>query len=255
MKRVPSLALVAATLAFFGCVSSRYQLTKPADKSPQVALQLTAARPPAEATVVSVIVFKGPGSWKREAYWDEYVVTFVNRGSAPCIVESCELTGLAGTPMVAGVDPWELEKQSRTLADKSFGLAKDVTVQIGSGIGAISVAAGIGAAIGGGGLAAIGGAALGGVVALPMLVGGSIYRNVSSRHEVEREFERRCLKLPATLVPQQIAHGSLFFPITPGPRRLAVRCRTGDERFEVLVDLASLAHLHLQSTVPAALGP
>ncbi|MBI5691071.1 MAG: hypothetical protein HZC55_13365 [Verrucomicrobia bacterium] len=255
MKRVLSLALAAATIASSGCVSSRYKLTKDAGTSPPVAPQLTAERASAQATVRSVIVFQGQGSWKREAYWDEYIVALANRGEAPLIVESTELTGLAGTPMVSGVDPWELEKQSRTLAEKRFGLAKDVTVQIGSGLGAITVAAGIGAAIGGSGLAAIGGAALGGIVALPVLVGGSIYRNVSSRHEVEREFDRRRLKLPATLVPAQITQGSLFFPITPGPRQLVVRCRSGDERFEVLVDLATLAHLHLPSTSPTTPAP
>jgi len=144
--------------------------------------------------------------------------------------------------------PWALEKQSRSLASRNFGLALDTTVQLGSGVGAFSVGVGLGALAGGSGWAALGGAAIGGAVAIPAYIGGSIYRNITSRHAIEREFDRRRLVLPVNLVSAQTAPGSLFFRVTPGPKSLTLRYRVADEVHDLTVDLAQLAGLHLKST-------
>ena len=63
-----ALAIILVSLATSGCVTRSYKL---ADKNmaPAVALNLESAPAPAEAVVRNVIVYRGPGSWKREAYW------------------------------------------------------------------------------------------------------------------------------------------------------------------------------------------
>src|SRR6185436_17906008 len=120
MKTITPFALLAAALACTGCVSSKYKLAKPADTLPAVALNLTStpapgkadAPSPVEATLNTVLVFQGPGSWKREAYWDEYIVTLANRGPAPFNIESATLTDFQGQAVTPGDNPWDLEKQS-----------------------------------------------------------------------------------------------------------------------------------------------
>ena len=254
-RQLRSLAALFATCALAGCVSSKYRFAEAASTPPPVVLTLAAPQAPLGAMVDTVIVFQGPGSWKHNAYWDEYRLTLTNRTGSPLNVESAYLTGIARQPAAPGTEPWALEETSRTLADKSFGLAKDVTIQLGSGLGATSLAAGVGAALGGSGLAAVGGAALGVVVAVPTVVGVSLYRNISGRHEIEREFAHRRLVLPATLAPGEVAPGSLFFPITPGPQRLVLRGRADGQPVEVAIDLAPLAGLHLKTPPAAAPTP
>ena len=248
----------ATVLSFTGCVSSKYKLAKNADLRPAVAVNLAATQPPLEVLLTTVIVYQGPGSWKREAYWDEYVLTLANRGDAPLTIDSVSVTGLAAIAALPGVEPWSIEKQSRTLYDHRFGFAEEVGLQIGGGVATIAVSAAAGAGV----FTAVYGAAYGAgaygavivsAVALPAFVGGSIYANISSRHEVEREFARRRLNLPATLVGGQVAQGSLYFAITPGPRRLAVRYRVGPESRETVVDLTPLAGLHLKTNAVTSL--
>lgn len=84
-------ALAAAALAGAGCVNAKYK-SAGRDIPPPALLNLTCEQAPLVATVNSVIVLHGPGSWKRDAYWDEYVVFVANRGSTPFVVESDTLT-------------------------------------------------------------------------------------------------------------------------------------------------------------------
>jgi len=89
---------------------------------------------------------------------------------------------------------------------------------------------------------------------LPAFIGGTIYTNISSRHSIEREFARRRLVLPVVLVPGQLVQGSLFFRISPGPKRLTLKCRIDDEPRDVVIDLAPISGLHLKSP-PAGGAP
>ena len=98
-----------------GCVATKYKLAK--KDTPPVQL-LGIAFPPAaplQATLASLVTYGGPGSWKREALWDEYVVELVNHGDRPLTIDSATLLDSKGTPYAAGSDPWELEKQSKKL--------------------------------------------------------------------------------------------------------------------------------------------
>jgi hypothetical protein len=42
------------------------------------------------------------------------------------------------------------------------------------------------------------------------------------------------------------AQGSLFFPITPGPKRLILQCQEGEEEHDVEFDLSPLKSLHMK---------
>ena len=112
-----------------------------------------------------------------------------------------------------------------------------------------------------GGVAVLGAMSASSQLGVAMVVGGtvmfaaatvvvpvwSVVANVNSRHDIEAEYRRRRLALPVFLVPGQVAQGSFFFRISPGPQRLVLRGRTGDQPCEAIIDLAPLATLHLKT--------
>ena len=240
--------LVAVSLLLSGCVTStKYKMAKDNTPPPQP-LGWTVAASPAELTLATVIVFKGPGSWKREARWDEYVVRITNRGDKPLTIDSATLVDVLGQPQLPGYDPWQLEKLSRTNWEK-YG---KTGLKLFAGAGAVALYVGASYAAATSSLMAGPGAAAGGAAALTVIpliavidIGVVAIMNHNNKVAVQTEFARRRLKLPLTISPGSNAEGSLFFPMTPGPQRLVVKGRSGDTPFELVLDLKPLAGLHL----------
>ncbi|MFI5338161.1 MAG: hypothetical protein ACHQ5A_15340, partial [Opitutales bacterium] len=257
LRRLAPLAAACLLTCLAGCQSARYQLSAPGKAGLPPSLHLGGEADGWAATVESVIVIHGPGAWKRNAYWDEYVLTLQNLGPTELTLEAAHLEGRRGNLVPCGHDPWALERASRSAAERNYELGRDVVVQLGAGTtvvagSAVGVAA-TAALLGVDGWAALGAGMTAGVVAAPAFIGGSIYRNVSGRHEVEREFARRDLALPRVLAPGQRVQASLFFPITPGPQRLRLAAQAAGRPVELQVDLAALGQLHLQA--PASARP
>jgi outer membrane murein-binding lipoprotein Lpp len=250
-------AVVTAALTLTGCVSSKYKLAKSTTTTNPVALNLAATTPEVAATVQTVIAYKGPGSWKNEAYWDEYVLTLANRTDQPVIVSAVTLENGRSPAIAPGADPWELEKASRTALARNFDLAKNTAVQIGGGVATVTAGVIAGSLISPAGWIVPAGAGPGFLVALPIAIGGTIYRNVSSRHEIEAEFNRRRLVLPLSLAPGQTIQGSLYYPITPAPSSLTLRHTSHHGERDLSLKLAPLAGLHLKpsSTVASTTSP
>src|SRR5208283_1544404 len=119
-SRHAASAIASALCAAFltgGCVSSRYLEAKKDTPPPQL-LNMPFAPSRLEAALNTVITYNGPGSWKRDAFWDEYVVTLHNPGGQILTITAVELTDLSGTARTAGDKPWKLEKESKTLEEK-----------------------------------------------------------------------------------------------------------------------------------------
>ncbi len=237
----PLLALLLA-----GCVSARYQ-SAPKNNRPAVPLEFAATTATTSLTLHTVIIYRGPGSWKRDAYWDEYVVLLANPGDTPLTVEAAVLTDFQDTAVPSGLSPWLLEKESRTF-EARLASSLGTTLKIGGGLMVASLPA-AGVLMAGMSGAAISGAAVTVTSALlPLYLVGTVYRNVSNRHRIEAEFNRRRLPLPLTLAPGETVAGSVFFRISPGPKKLAFTGRTGDgETLTLSLGLAPLAGLHLQA--------
>jgi hypothetical protein len=216
-------------------------------------LNVTFAPAPLAATLNTVITYDGPGSWKREAFWDEYVVTLHNPGSQPLTVPVVELADYAGTGRSAGSNPWALEKESKTLEQKfkNAGVAfvrytAPGVLILGAGAAAIT-SAGIFTA-------AASTAAAATVIALPVYYIGVLTINHHNKVAMEKEFNRRRLVLPLTLAPAETRTGSFFFPMIPSPRSLGLRWASGPETGEAVLPLEFLRGLHT-SPAPAASLP
>lgn len=252
-KRVAhALVLGAAVLLVSGCVSSKKYRLAHKDTPPARPLGWTTAAEPVELTLVSVVVFKGPGSWKREARWDEYEVRIANRSAGAVTIEEAVLYDVIDQGQLPGTDPWALEKLSRTNWDK-YGKT-GLKVMAGAGAVALYGAAVVGSATG---ALLSGGAVAGGATALnvvPVLAIANVavvaVINSNNKKKVRDEFDRRRLSLPLTVAAGESRQGSFFFPMTPGPQMLCLRGQNGAQSVELVIDLKPLGGLHLKPATP-----
>lgn len=233
-----------------GCASAKYQLT--AEAKPPVAINVAKAQPPVEALLHAVIIQRGPGSWKREAFWDEYVLSLANRGATPLTVESATVIDFLGLAVAPSEDPWAVESVSHQWLKEAE--AKDIGRSIALGAASVASAYAVMAGtIGAASAELYGPSVVAGLtlwalpLTLPVYAMAGTAANLSGKEKVEREFSRRRLVLPASIAPGQLAQGSLFFRIAPGPQRLVLRCSTNGQLHVVVLDLAAaLAGLHLK---------
>jgi len=239
------LAALAISFALCGCVTSgQYRMAR--EGGPRATpLALAASAGPLEISVRAMVPPHGPGSWKFDARWDEYVVQLANRGGVPVSVQSVELVDGHDHAWMAGSDPWELEAPTRTWWERSgrrtfqyIGGAADLSLAIDLATASCSAS----------GFAAISCVGLNEVHLLAIvpaagLIELSVIAIIDARNKerIEFEFRRRKIPLPLVIAPDGTRGGSLFFPITPEPRRLVVRGRAGEVPVEVALELGGLA--------------
>jgi hypothetical protein len=234
---------VAALYVVSACVSSKYKF---AGKEIPPARSLSAQFPPAplDANLVNVITDGGPGSWKREAFWDEYVVALHNPGDQPLEVSSATLVDFAGSPRSAGNDPWALERESKTL-ERKYRDAGIAFARIAAPRVLVTTAEPVAVASAGIGTAGAAAAATATAVALPVY--GLATWGVNRHHKaaITVEFNRRRLRLPLSLAPGETRTGSLFFPMVPNPRSLDLNGSTGSGTTDAVLALDFLRGLHV----------
>jgi hypothetical protein len=228
-----------------GCVSPKY---KRADKGMPPAKALDVKFPPAllEALLYTEISDGAPGSWKREAFWDEYVVTIHNAGNQALEITSATLTDYADAPQLAGDNPWALEKDSKTLAKRyqdagiAFARMAAPRVIVGAAEPGVVASAGVGSA----GAAA---AATITAVALPVY-GATVFGiNMHNKKDIHKEFDRRRLPLPLTLAPDETRTGSFFFPTIPNPHALTLHWSGSPGDGDTALRLDFLEGLHVKA--------
>lgn len=254
---VASAAIIATILSCeSGCVATKYKLAK---KGTPPVQPLNIPFPPAlplVATLASLISYGGPGSWKRAALWDEYVVTLENRGGQSLSIDSAALADSAGTQYASGTDPWALEKQSKTLEKqyKDHGeaflrTAGPGVLVVGGGAAAASATAGGAAFIS----PALAGAAVAAVVVLPVYYLTVVGVNHHNKKAVTAEFKRRRLLLPLTIAPAETRTGSLFFPTVRSPGSLTLQWSDegGSAVAELPLEFLHALHVPMAPAIPA----
>ena len=97
-SRLAGFVLMGAVFCLMtGCLSPRYKHTS-SKTPPAVMLNVRFPPSPLETNLNTLIIPGGPGSWKKEAFWDEYVVTFHNSGDHPFQIAAVELVALPVLP-------------------------------------------------------------------------------------------------------------------------------------------------------------
>ena len=245
------LALLALVVLQAGCASTSAQWHYSPPKAPaaEVAVDLSTAPlqpgappPPLVAMLHKVVILQRAGPLGINSYWDEYVLSVANHGEQPMTVESTVLSDQHGQPVNPGDNPWTLANAHKSWFEQTDSHGVTSAGKIGVG----SVAAGaLAPAVGGLYLTPAGYAVCAAIVA-PTYAVCAIRFNTIGRKRVEAEFNQHRLVLPRTIPPGRVAEGSLFFPVTPGPQQLALRCRVADRTTDLTLPLTPLAQLHLK---------
>jgi hypothetical protein len=240
--------MVAAVLCCQGgCVATKYKLAKKNTPPVQVLTIAFPSSAPLQPTLAAVIIYGGPGSWKREALWDEYVLTLQNSGEQAVTVDSTTLMDSDGMDVAACVDPWALEKRSKAL-EKQYR-SNGLTFVRTAGPAVLIVGAGAAAAAATTASvfvsAAAAGAALAGVVVLPLYYVSVWGINHHNKKAVMAEFTRRRLPLHLTLTPGETRTGSVFFPMVREPQSLDLHWSSETGTGEAILQLDFLHGLHV----------
>jgi hypothetical protein len=238
-----SLLFAGGLCLVTACVSSKYQR---AVKSTPPIQPLNVKFPTStlDTSLYSEISDGGPGSWKREAFWDEYVLVMHNDGDQALDISSATLMDYAGEVRPAGSDPWALERESKTLEkrykDAGIGFSRMAAPRVIAGAAEPTVVASAGIGTAGAATAATVTAVL-----LPVY-GLTVFGiNMHNKAAIKKEFDRRRMQLPLTLGPGETRAGSFFFPMVPNPRSLAVRWTGGAGDDQTTLELPFLQGLHV----------
>ena len=261
----PVLSLrYAATFLISACILTGCGGTKVL-KEPQP-MQITqplaeAASPQVTATLDWVIVRDGPGTWAKNADWDEYLLTVNNDSGQPITITSLVVVDSLDAQAVPQPGRKQLVKSSKKTARRYQ--ESGVKVKAGRGAGTMLVAGAAVTAVGVGATAAVGygaamsgaaagtaGAAAGGLLLLgPALAVGGIVRGVNNS-KVNTQIEQRQTTLPVEIPASEDTHLDVFFPLAPSPQRveLAYTDATG-EHILVIDTRDALDGLHIDSEI------
>ena len=202
------------------------------------------------ATLDWVIVRDGPGTWAKNADWDEYLISVRNDSAGPLSVSAITVTDSSGHQHGTVPSRKKLVKASKATAKRYKGEGIKVKAGVGggamlaTGLVSANVAMGAGAAAAYGSTAAAG-AAAGALVLAPVLVVGGVVKGVNNS-KVNNEIERRQTSLPLQIEPGAARSFDLFFPIAPSPGEVRITYSDSTGEHTVVVDTRSaLDGLHL----------
>ena len=255
---LPLLGLALASLLLSACAGGSKLLREPVPLVIEAPL-VSGGDAQLSASLDWVIIPGGPGTWAKNAYWDEYLLTVESEVPWPLAI-----TGVAVVDGLRAAQPAMNERKQLVAATKDaqkrFRKA-GYDPQVGAGVDGLmaagAIAGGYGAFAGAQLAAALAplGVSSGAATAMaasgavvvggPVLAVGGIVRSVNN-HRVNDEILARQAALPLTLEPGTPTVLHVFVPITPGPRRVDVQYRIGALTKTVTLDVADdLGGLHL----------
>lgn len=214
-----------------------------------------------EATLDWVIVRDGPGTWARNADWDEYLLRVSNRSDQPIKVTQLTVVDSLDTRIESQSGRKQLVKSSKKTARRYKESGVKVKAGRGAGTmlvaGAAVTAVGIGAAsavayggmLGGAATAGGAGAAVGGLLLLgPALAVGGIVRGVNNS-KVNNQIELRQTKLPLEVPAGEELGLNVFFPISPSPKIVELIYIDATGKHSLVIDTSTaLNGLHIEAS-------
>lgn len=211
------------------------------------------------ATLDWVIVRGGPGTWARNADWDEYLMRVDNLSDRPVQITRITVVDSLETP----IEPQQARKKLVKGSKQTARRYKDsgLKVKAGRGAGTMLVA---GAAVTAVGVASAGaivatsamsgvaagaggaGAAVGGLLLLgPALAVGGVVRGINNS-AVNTQIEKRQTAFPLDVSGGEELTLDVFFPLAPSPQSIQLTYMYGEDEHSVVVDTRSaLDGLHI----------
>ena len=260
--------LIACAVVLAGCSAGQKLLKEPIPVTREAPL-VVGQNEHLAVSLDWIVVPGGPGSWAKNARWDQYQVSIQRLVAEPVTVSAVRVVDSMDVPIAPLGDRKALvaatkatgKRYERAGFDVQPGAGLDPVLSVGTGAAAVGAASGaaFGSALGGLGAsgAAIGAGAAAGaiVVGAPILAVGGIMR--ASRHEkVNAVIVARAIALPAEVPQDAPVRFDLFMPITPGPQLLQFEYQLGAETRTLTLSLDDvLGHLHLVAPDEPGSGP
>ena len=254
-RRAPVISFV---LLLAGCAGTNVldEPTLPPDRNP-----LAVARDRATtATLDWVIVRDGPGTWAKNADWDQYLLRLENRSTTDLRITEVYVEDSMGTKVFPGRDRKGLIAGSKQALDRYQDA--DIKVKAGTGT-AVMAATVMGTTLVGGSVVGVGlaytsfasllgistsfGAAVTAAGAGLVLVGPAmVIRNRRNQRKVDARIQDIRSRLPFPVEAGMVKRAALFFPISPSPRHIVISYRQGESTQTLRLETReSLAGLHL----------
>jgi hypothetical protein len=249
--------LVVAGILLAGCGGTKV-LKQPMPLQATQSL-VTASDRQLVATLDWVIVRDGPGTWARNADWDQYLLRVRNESRNPVTIDSVHVVDALDFRIDPETERKRLVKASKKTAKRYRGNGVRVKAGAGTGTmlatGAAVTAVGVGVAYGAASAAVMSGgtAAAGGAVAAasaltligPALVVGGVVRGVNNS-KVNGEIELQQTNFPFEAAPGTERSVTVFFPLAPSPRQVVLTYTDATGTHELALETtAALDGLHL----------
>lgn len=228
-KRLFAIGITLSLVSLFGCGGTKVlkesqpmQITQPLG---------VASDQQNTATLDWVIIRDGPGTWAKNADWDEYLLRVSNQSDRPITVTRIIVVDSLDTQITPEPGRKQLVKSSKKTARRYK--ESGIKVKAGRGAGTMLVAGAAVTAVGVGAATAAGygavmtgtaagtaGAAAGGLLLLgPALAVGGIVRGVNNS-KVNKQIELRQTTLPVEIPANEEIGLDVFFPIAPSPKQV-----------------------------------
>ena len=250
--------MISFVLLLAGCAGTKVldAPTLPPDRNP-----LAVARDRATtATLDWVIVRDGPGTWAKNADWDQYLLRLENRSTTDLRITEVYVEDSMGTKVFPGRDRKGLIAGSKQALDRYQDA--DIKVKAGTGT-AVMAATVMGTTLVGGSVVGVGlaytsfasllgistsfGAAVTAAGAGLVLVGPAmVIRNRRNQRKVDARIQDIRSRIPFPVEAGMVTRAALFFPISPSPRHIVISYRQGESIQTLRLETReSLAGLHL----------
>ena len=199
----------------------------------------------------------GPGTWAKNADWDEYLLRVSNQSDQTITVTRIIVVDSLDTQIAPGDGRKHLVKGSKDTVRRYKG--SGIKIKAGRGAGTMLVAGAAVTTVGVGAVAAAGygaamtgtaagtaGAAAGGLLLLgPALAVGGIVRGVNNS-KVNKEIELRQTTLPVEIPANEEIGLDVFFPLAPSAKRVELTYTDGAGEHALVIDTSvALDGLHI----------
>lgn len=207
------------------------------------------------ATLDWVMVRDGPGTWAKNADWDEYLLTVNNKSNQPVQVTRLLVIDSLDTGVESQPGRKQLVKGSKKTAKRYKKSGMRVRAGRGAGVlmasGAAVTVAGYGvaaASLGLGGVSTGAATAAGGLLLLgPALAVGGVVRGVNNS-KVNNQIELRQTVLPLEIPPSSELGLDVFFPLAPSPKTVELVYTDATGEHSLVIDSsAALDGLHIDA--------
>ena len=256
VARPSIIALLLGTGLLAGCGGTKV-LKEPQPMEPMQPLAATSDKS-VTATLDWVIVRDGPGTWARNADWDEYQLRVSNQSDQPIKITEVFVVDSLDTRIESQSRRKSLVKGSKKTARRYK--KSGIKVKAGAGAGTMLVAGAAVTAVGvstaygvanaailsGSTTAGSAGVVVGGLMLLgPALAVGGIVRGVNNG-AVNTRIEERQTLLPLEVSTSEELSLNVFFPIAPSPGAIELSYTDATGEHSLVIDTnAALDGLHI----------